>query len=117
MQQQTFVRELAQAKEAGKTIYYIDESSISCWANIKKKTWSDGSVTLSYQARRGRNHTIIGGLGGTPNYISWISSVVLTTNKETVRQFFVKLLAVACVPKRNLALVMDSHSANRSHYV
>ena len=41
----------------------MDETSISMWSNIKKKTWTNNTVYLPYQTKRGRNTTVIGAVG------------------------------------------------------
>ena len=46
-------------------VCFIDETSISYWSNIRKKTWTDShSVTFPYQASRGVSHTIYGCIAG-----------------------------------------------------
>ena len=62
--QKEFVYKLL-AAQASKYIYYLDETSITLWNNIKRRTWTDGaSVVLPMQSSRGRNCTVIGAIGG-----------------------------------------------------
>ena len=53
-----------------KYVYFMDESSVSLWSNIKHRTWSRGhtkeaeGVTLPMQERCGKNKTVIAAVGG-----------------------------------------------------
>ena len=49
----------------GSYIYWMDETSVNLWSTIKKKTWTDGTITLPFQGQGNfKSHTIIGAIGG-----------------------------------------------------
>ena len=45
-------------------VVFFDETSINYWSNVKVRTWTDHSVVLPYQTKRGVNCTVFGGIGG-----------------------------------------------------
>ena len=117
-EQKQFVENIQQAEQDNKFICYMDETSLSLWSPLKRRTWSNGTVTLPYQSKRGHNMTVIGAICGRVRrnvYFRYI--VVRKTNKETVRQFLDKLLATVPCRSQNLLLVWDNHAAHRSYYV
>ena len=82
--QQNFVRSLFEYRSEGKVIYYLDKievsliyylvkTEVSLWSPIKNKTWTDGTIKLTYQAKRGINLTVIGAVGGVAPQVLWIS--------------------------------------------
>ena len=87
------------------------------WSNIKKKTWTNNTVYLPYQTKRGRNTTVIGAVGGRGDELFWVSSVVRRTCKEHVRQFLEKLIDTVPCPVHNMVIIADNHSSHHSHYV
>ena len=115
--QQDFVRSLFEYRSEGKVIYYLDETSVSLWSSIKNKTWTDGTIKLTYQAKRGINLTVIGAVGGVASQVEWISSVERRTSKEGVRRFLSYLFAEVPHPSSKIVIVFDNHSSHHSRYV
>ena len=65
----------------------MDETSISVWNNLKKRTWTDGlSVSLPLQSKRGRNKTVIGAIGGSDQLL--IHSDDLATDSDVENEYF-----------------------------
>ena len=89
--QLAFVKKITEAKQQ-KIIFWLDETSVSLWSPLKRRTWTNGQITLPYQAKRGHNMTVIGAVGGRSETLYWVSSVVRRTCKEFVRQFIEKLV-------------------------
>ena len=81
-QQIEYCRLIRQARDADRYIFYLDESSISTWNPLFKKTYSCGRVLLSYPGYRGHNLTIIGAIGGNRdrNHLVWSYKIVPRTN-------------------------------------
>ena len=86
-------------------VCYIDETTISYWSNIRKKTWTDSySVTFPYQASRGVSHTIYGCISGFMSHNVRQSHFRLTyqiansTNKVDTRKFLEKIIDESPVP-------------------
>ena len=67
LQQQSFARQIAQARQQHLNIFYMDETSASLWNPLKERTWTNGLVTLPLQSRRGSGRTVIGAVGGNAN--------------------------------------------------
>ena len=63
-EQQTFVRKIRRARAVNRAIFFIDESSVSLWSPLRRRTWTNGEVTLPMQPTRGPNRTIYGAIGG-----------------------------------------------------
>jgi len=95
----------------------MDETSVSLWAPIKRKTWTNNTIHMPYQSKRGRNTTVIGAVGGRGDEVFWVSSVVRRTCKEHVRQFLEKLINTVPWPLKNIIVVADNHSSHHSYYV
>ena len=105
-------------------VCFIDETSISYWSNIRKKTWTDShSVTFPYQASRGVSHTIYGCIAGfmshnvRHSHFKLIYHIAQSTNKFDTRTFLEKIIDEAPVPVTQLQVILDGHSAHRSYYV
>ena len=117
-EQKQFVITLLQA-QLNTYIYFMDETSISLWSNIRKKTWTDGgSVKLPYQTKRGPNRTIIGAIGGfNDQQFDFQYLICERTCKEDVLAFVRQLIANR--PNKNIEfmLVADNHAAHHSRYV
>ena len=107
---------------AFKYVYYMDETSFSLWSNIKRKTFTDGSTTLPYQAKRGTNRTVIGAVGAAmydddDNKFQFKYQVVRRTAKEEVKTFLELLRDSAPVPRSDFVIFADNHSAHKSKLV
>ena len=107
---------------AYKFVYYMDETSLSLWSSIKKKTFTDGTTTLPYQAKRGTNRTVIGAVGAAmyddeDNQFQFKYQVVRRTAKEEVREFLELLRDSAPVLRSDYVIFADNHSAHRSKLV
>ena len=75
-------------------IYYLDETSVSVWAPKLTKCFTDGSIRLPVQSRRGRSRTVIGAVGGDYNLglVHWCYTVADSTNTEDVQNFITELV-------------------------
>lgn len=66
----------------------MDETSINIWAAIKKRTWTDGSITLPYQSSGGfKNTTVIGAIGGDETNFKFLYQTKRCTNTDNVLEF------------------------------
>jgi len=96
----------------------MDETSLSLWSPLKRKTWSNGSVTLPYQSKRDHNMTIIGAICGRhPRHVYFRFIVCRRTSKKQCANFSRVLLWTCPFQARNLLLVCDNHGSHRSYYV
>ena len=112
--QREFVDLITERRLNNRPIYWMDETSACYWAPLRKKTWTQGQVRLAYQARRGKNHTVIGAVGGKSNAVQWVSLVCDRTNKDNCVKFIEKLARVARHRLKDILLVTDNHSAHKS---
>ena len=71
-------------------------------------------MRLAYQARRGKNRTVVGAVGGKSNTVQWVSLVCDRTNKGNCVKFVEKLARVANHRVKDILLVTDNHSAHKS---
>ena len=77
-----------------KYVVWFDETSINYWSNIKSRTWTDNSVVMSYQSKRGTNCTVYGCIGGfqhkTGAAVKFHSSFMVAnkTNSRNTVEFF-----------------------------
>lgn len=75
----------------------MDECTVSLWSNVKKKTWTDGAVTLPMQGSGFESKTIIGAVGGDETSFRFVHHLSKSTNKEEVVIFLRKLVSIAPV--------------------
>ena len=80
--QQWFVTEIRLARQEGKVIFYMDETSCSLWTPLLKKTWTNGKIKLPLQGTRGCNRTILGAVGGDlkRGILQWIYAIAQKTD-------------------------------------
>lgn len=101
---------------------WCDETSLSVWNPIKRRTWTDGSISLPMQSYRGANRTVLGALfdvdgTGRPGLFCTVAG---RTNKESFLDFLQKLLSYLRLHKidtDNVVLLADNHSAHRAKIV
>ena len=94
LQQRQFVAALFLARRRRLRIYYLDETSVSVWSPKLTKCFTDGSIKLPLQSKRGRSRTIIGAVGGDYQLglVHWIYTTAESTNTEAVYAFLTELL-------------------------
>ena len=103
---------------------FFDETSLSVWSHLKKRTFTDGkSVVFPYQAKRGKNQTIYGAVCGfmdlpeNETNFRFIYSVTDRTSSVNTKAFFEKLLSELPVEINQMVVVLDNHSAHRSLFI
>ena len=106
-----------------KYVVWYDETSINYWSNVKSKTWTDDSVVMPYQTKRGTNCTIYGCIGGFQHKqgaaVKFFSSFMVAnkTNSRNTVEFFRQVISEAPVRPGQIVFVGDNHSAHLSNVV
>ena len=95
-------------------LFFFDETSIHTWC-VRAKTWSAEAqrVILPKQAKRSKNKTILGAVGGIADDIRFIYSIDDRTNTSSVIDFFKHFLRKVKYRKQIL-VITDNHSAHHS---
>ena len=104
-------------------VVWYDETSINYWSNVKSKTWTDNSVVMPFQTKKGANCTVYGGVGGFHHregagikFKPYFMVANKTNSKNTV-EFFKLLVRDAPVNSNQIVVVGDNHSAHLSNIV
>ena len=115
--QKKFVIEVMKA-QATKAIFWLDETSVSCWSPIKRRTWSNGrDVVLPMQNKRHGNRTVIGAVGGYNESFYLYYRVARRTCKEEVLAFLQDMMAQQPYATEDLIIVTDNHGAHHSKLI
>ena len=104
-------------------IIFFDETSINYWANVKCRTWTDNSVVMPFQTKKGQNATVYGGVGGyhhkagaAVKFKPFLMVANKTNSKNTVA-FLELIVRDAPVAANQIVIVSDNHSAHLSKQV
>ena len=117
-----FVAEVQQLMKT-KYVIWFDETTLNCWASIKSRTWTDNSVVMPYQTKRGSNCTVYGGIGGFQHKsgaavrFKAFFMVANKTNSMNTVEFLELVVRDAPVRPNQIAIVGDNHSAHLSNLV
>ena len=106
-----FLEQLLERIQAGKDIWYMDETSTSLWERPRRIWQPSGGIRIKLARQHKHNVTIIGAL----SYGKLFSRIAPRTNAETVFEFFDQMRR-----EHELAgsvIVMDNHRAHWSHRV
>ena len=115
-EQRDFVMDIEIAKVT-KVVYWLDETSLSLWSSLKRKTWTDGSITLPMPKTAFQCRTVIGVIGGDDLGLDFFYRVIPNSKKEYIWTFLVRFIHHCNVPRKNILLVLDNHGSHKSHMV
>ena len=122
-QQRLFVQEL-QTIRPQNYIVWLDETTVNCWANLRRRVWTDGtSVTVPLQAKRGSNRTIFGGVelyfveDDAEKEFRFFHRVTVRTCAEDAKAFLQQIIDEAPVAPEKIVVCTDNHSAHHSRVV
>ena len=119
-QQQRFVQELQELRPHTYVVW-LDETSVNCWANLRRRVWTDGaSVTIPLQAKRGANRTVFGAVGAyfveddAQKQFRFFFRVAMRTCAADARDFLQQIVEEAPVDPGQIIICTDNHSAHHS---